>query len=97
MTQDRLDAPGLEPDRPPDHLPTDPGRFWRAGIDLDDLPPPPAAETTPALELLGPMSSARPGFPLMGFLATVYEQVASHAIEAAGTEPHKPDRPAAPS
>jgi hypothetical protein len=51
--------------------------FYRAGpgIDLLDAPTPPM---TPILERLGPAPFKRPGFPVLGFLTTVYEHVAAH-------------------
>jgi hypothetical protein len=39
----------------------------------------PAGETTPVLERLGPSPFPRSGFPLMGFLATLYDHVAEYA------------------
>ena len=42
--------------------------------DAPDLPP----ETPAALERLGPSPFPKSGFPFLGFLATVYDHVASH-------------------
>lgn len=59
-------------------LPSDPSRFWSAGVDLAGLESLPALDKAPALQRLGPLPFPRGGFPLMGFLATVYEHVANH-------------------
>jgi hypothetical protein len=73
---------------PPD-LPADAAEFWSAPAEAGELSPPADGETTPALKKLGPMPFPRGPFPLMGFLATVYEQVAARAREALaeGDEP----------
>ena len=47
----------------------------------DALETPPMGETTPVLERLGPSPFPRSGFPLMGFLATLYDHVAEFARE----------------
>lgn len=57
----------------------DADRFWSAAEALEALEAPPEVETTPALKLAGPLPFARSGFPIMGFLATIYDQVAGHA------------------
>ncbi len=64
---------------PPADLPTGADRFWAPPTDLDALETPPNAESIPALRRLGPLPFPRGGFPLMGFLATVYDHVADHA------------------
>ncbi len=58
-------------------LPADPGEFYRQGADvaLPDLP----ADTPTALEKLGPAPFPRGKFPFLGFLASVYDHVATHA------------------
>lgn len=56
-------------------------QFWSAPAGLTELAIVPVLEVEPALKRLGPLAAARPGFPLMGFLATVYEQISSHAKE----------------
>ncbi len=71
---------------PPADLPPDPARFWSAGVDLDDLASPDAAATTPALKKLGPLPVSHSSFPLLGFLATVYEEIAAHAKQAAAAD-----------
>ena len=75
---------GVPAPRAPEDLPVDPGEFWSAAISLDDLDAPANADAWPALKRLGPLPSARGGFPIMGFLATVYEQIANHAKETTG-------------
>lgn len=67
------------PAGPPDDLPPDADRFWVPPVDLDAIEVPPDTESIPALRRLGPLPFPRGGFPLMGFLATVYDHVASHA------------------
>jgi len=64
------------------HLPVDPAAFYSAAADIDDLHPPADADSTPALRRLGQLPFPRGRFPLLGFLATVYEQAARHAREA---------------
>ena len=66
------------PPQPPAHLPADPDTFFRAGPDVDLLTvvPPPAQEQH-VLEQLGPPPFRKTSFPMMGFLASVYEHVAA--------------------
>ncbi len=62
---------------PPAHLPSDPAAFFAAGADLALLmavAPPPARHV---LEQLGPPPFRKSSFPMMGFLASVYEHVAA--------------------
>ncbi len=63
----------------PCEAPTDAKAFYAARIDLDEIGPPPAAERASALKRLGPPPFAHLGFPLIGFLATLYEHVAECA------------------
>ena len=63
----------------PASLPADPAIFWAAGVNLDELAPRPEAPSAPVLPRLGPPPFPRGGFPLLGFLATVYEHVARGA------------------
>ncbi len=67
------------PQSPPPHHPPEPEEFFRAGPDVDLLvsvaPPEPAKHV---LEQLGPPPFRRTAFPMMGFLASVYEHVAAH-------------------
>lgn len=51
--------------------------FWQPAADLTDAPPLPP-DTQSALERLGPVPFPKSGFPFLGFLATVYDQVATH-------------------
>ncbi len=64
------------PSEAPGDLPTEPDQFWSAGLDLDQVAPPPLGQTPPALERLGPLPFGGGGFPLMGFFATVYDHIA---------------------
>lgn len=68
-----------EAQHPPPHLPPEPEGFFRAGPDVDLLisvaPPEPAKHV---LEQLGPPPFRKTAFPMMGFLASVYEHVAAH-------------------
>jgi hypothetical protein len=68
--------------RPPDDLPADPASFYAAGTDLTNLLQPPAVETKPALTRLGPPPFPRGGFPLLGFLSTLYDHLSKTAQEA---------------
>jgi hypothetical protein len=43
----------------------------------DDLPQPPLDGLPSALERLGPSPFPKSGFPLLGFLATLYDHVAN--------------------
>ncbi|MCP4590293.1 MAG: hypothetical protein GY842_06095 [bacterium] len=56
-----------------------PPEFWSSVEDLDQLEPPPLGGATPTLERLVPSPFPRSGFPLIGFLATVYDHVADFA------------------
>jgi hypothetical protein len=51
--------------------------FYRAGAEIDLLDTP-TSEMTPILERLGPAPFKKPGFPVLGFLTTVYEHVQAH-------------------
>ena len=74
-------APILQPD--------DPRAFWSAAVDLDELELPERRESGLTLERLVPSPFPRSGFPLIGFLATVYDHVASFARAPEPTEPHQ--------
>ncbi len=67
------------PASPPTDLPAGADLFWVPPADLDAFEVPPVAESIPALRRLGPLPFPRGGFPLMGFLASVYDHVADHA------------------
>lgn len=60
-------------------LPDDLRSFWSAAVDIDELELPRRRESTPTLERLVPSPFPRSGFPLIGFLATVYDHVADFA------------------
>ena len=70
------------PTQPHGSLPTSPRQFWGKGDAIAALGACPVREAPPALEKLGPPPFPRGGFPLMGFLASVYEHVAARAREA---------------
>jgi hypothetical protein len=76
---------------PPSDLSANLSQFWSAAAPLDDLAPPAAADTASALKRLGPLPFPKSGFPLMGFLTTVYEHVAAH-VGAAPARCSPPDR-----
>ena len=62
---------------PPEYLPSDPVAFYRAGEDAElllSVPPPQGAHV---LEQLGPPTFRKTTFPIMGFLASLYEHVAA--------------------
>ena len=61
----------------PLELPRDPNTFWRAAQPLSALQPPSPAAVPSALERLGPSPFPKSKFPFLGFLATVYDHVAS--------------------
>ncbi len=58
-------------------LPSDPREFYRmsAQVELPEIDP----ATPPALERLGQPPYPKSKFPFLGFLASVYDHVASHA------------------
>jgi hypothetical protein len=81
---DAVRSPGAARDpRPEMHcaagLSSDPATFWSAGARLADMVARPEAPSSPVLPRLGPPPFPRGGFPLLGFLATVYEHVAQSA------------------
>ena len=59
--------------------------FWSPATDLPDAPDVPP-ETPSALERLGPSPFPKSGFPFLGFLATVYDHIATHVGAAPATE-----------
>ena len=67
MTRERVITP----------LPTDPEAFFRAGPDVDVLEL--GGDAPSVLERLGPSPFPKSKFPFLGFLATVYDHVATHA------------------
>ncbi|RIK68875.1 MAG: hypothetical protein DCC65_01730 [Planctomycetota bacterium] len=84
MSRKRNDRPTEPRDAPPMHLPADPTHFWRSTADLDALAKFPENDTTPVLKMLGPIPFPRGRFPVMGFLATLYDHVAGYAAESPG-------------
>ena len=67
-----------QPQQPPPDLTADSDAFFRAGPDVDLLMSvPPPAEEKHVLEQLGPPPFRKTSFPMMGFLASVYEHVAA--------------------
>lgn len=66
---------------PPADLPISAEAFWARGLGVEPLNVPAVDEPMPALKRLGPPPFARGGFPMIGFLETVYEHIADHARE----------------
>jgi hypothetical protein len=56
--------------------------FYRASVDIDSLELVPEPPTKHVLEQLGPPPFRKTTFPMMGFLASVYEHVAAQASGA---------------
>lgn len=81
-----LSSPGPRRDGPIVDLPCDPARFYAVGEGFDSLAPPAQVDSTPALKRLGPLPLPKGRFPLLGFFATVYEQVARHVRESLGDD-----------
>ena len=52
--------------------------FFRAGSDVDLLSSVSPPQAKHVLEQLGPPPFRKTSFPMMGFLASVYEHVAAH-------------------
>lgn len=75
---------------PPPDLPASPAAFWDTPHNSDVMPKLPTTEAQPALQRLGPLPLPRGCFPLMGFLASVYDQVASFAQAALGEQEDEP-------
>ncbi len=73
----------------PKNLPSDPGKFWRMPVSAASLVPLDGVDQMPALQRLGPLPFSGTGFPLMGFLATLYEHVSTYARDAL-MDPNKP-------
>jgi hypothetical protein len=86
MAQKKKLAATSPPEMGPPALPADPARFWRAPIDLGTLLPPEEVDRTATLQRLGALPFSGSGFPLMGFLATLYEHVANSARDAMNPE-----------
>lgn len=67
-------------------LPPDPATFWNGKTDLAELPPFPQSDATPVLKKLGPLPFPRGSFPIVGFLATLYDHVSTHAAQWLGND-----------
>ena len=67
------------PSMPPADLPLVPRLFWLAGPEFDGLEDLPGIKAADVLEQLGPPPFPKTGFPFIGFLATIYDHVATHA------------------
>lgn len=81
-----LDAASAEPAQPPSsteaspppHLPTDLRAYYRSGPDAESVSLSPQPEPKHVLEQLGPPPFRKTSFPMMGFLASLYEHIAAH-------------------
>lgn len=60
-------------------LPTNFDDFFRAGAEIEVLESCTEPPGTGALERLGPSPFPKGRFPFLGFLATVYDHVATHS------------------
>jgi hypothetical protein len=60
--------------------------FWSPAAELPDAPDV-RPDTPSALERLGPSPFPKSGFPFLGFLATVYDHVATHVGGASAESP----------
>ena len=63
---------------------TDRASFFRSPADIDALALQASAEPKHVLEQLGPPPFRKTSFPMMGFLASVYEHVAAHVSATPG-------------
>ena len=85
-----MTLPMTNPTTPaPAPLPTDPKAFYCAGEGVNALTPAPA-DAPSALERLGPSPFPKAKFPFLGFLASVYDHVSTHARTRAGGTPPAP-------
>jgi len=66
----------------PADRPAEAAGFWSMGEAPEEFDPGPGGETTPALKLAGALPLESGGFPVMGFLATIYEQIAGQVKES---------------
>jgi hypothetical protein len=74
---------------PPTDLPTDAKLFCAAGPDLGALREIDLTNAQPALQRLGQPPFRKIGFPLMGFLATLYEHVSQHVGSSQAAPPSR--------
>jgi hypothetical protein len=79
-----VNARGTESAAPPPHLPADPGAFYRASGSLESISLVAPPESQHVLELLGPPPFRKSSFPLMGFLASLYEHIAAQVARRPG-------------
>lgn len=78
------------PSDPPARLPAAPASFWHSPVDLASISAYPENDTVSVLKLLGPIPFPRGRFPVMGFLATLYEDVSKCAADALNGEAPPP-------
>ncbi len=71
-----------KPQVAPKGLPVDPNQYWRSSPNPAALLPPTDVDQIPTLQRLGPVPFSGSGFPLMGFLATLFDHIAAYAREA---------------
>lgn len=86
-------GPQTDPPTPSPNLPPDPATFWNGKTDLAELPPFPDSDATPVLKKLGPLPFPRGNFPIVGFLATLYDHVSAHAAHWLGHDDESKQEP----
>jgi hypothetical protein len=80
--------------QPPAHLPIDPRHFYAAPLGAESMPLIAQAEPQHVLEQLGPAPFRKGSFPVIGFLSSLYEDVAAHV--SAQSAPHAGGEPSPP-
>ena len=70
--------PKFDPTQPPANLPLDPRAFYSTPVATKQVALVAQPETQHILEQLGPPNFRKSGFPVIGFLAGLYEHVAAH-------------------
>lgn len=85
---------GTQQPQPPADLPRAAKLFWSTHPDFDRIEAYHVAATSKVLDVLGPPPFPKAGFPFMGFLATVYEHVATHVGTGVGPASGGPGQPA---
>ena len=73
-----MDQPQSETSQPPANLPIDPRTFYSTPATARAIPLVAQAEGKHILEQLGPPPFRKSSFPVIGFLASLYEHVAAH-------------------
>jgi hypothetical protein len=73
--------------QPPEHLPIDPRHFYAAPLGAQSIPLIAQPEGQHVLEQLGPAPFRKGSFPVIGFLASLYEHVAAHVSAQNGDQP----------